>query len=705
MGDTYGRPDWSDGHTRQLLISFIHSQMTPEQQAKLNAIADPYARLQAALAMSEGAPGPAPARCSQTFPGSGYTVMRSGWEPDEARYLYFDLTPQGMGHAHNDAGHFDLYGYGRPLLADTGDYFLGWGYRAALHNTIEVDGRDQARGAAKAPMLPCDWASSEGFDLVEGAHGAYGDLGVIHRRKVTFVKRVGEAPDYFVLCDRLTGTGSHASEQFFHFAGRTQMQAATVQLDPQSLVARSTEVNVANVEVIPAATEGLTAQMVAAQDTDMKPEDKYERAAMLGWMVTSGCFQRTKAPVVAYRLEGPLPQSYADVLFPIPAGARAEVKVASLPVTEGGKAVTAHEALGLQVDWKITRPKHAADELTPKLGANLALGKPGFAEVSQGQIAPTSELLTDGDPSPEKIAGAVSSGPYTPGVLLTGRFTVDLGQETEVNTVVLHHGTWNGSTTLYAAEKLSIQAWDGQAWRDAPNQKTEWRAGSVSQTVFDPVRTTRLSVAVERTSGGRIALREFEAYRIPEAEVQRVAAMARETVSQSGSDLILISHTGAATRTYGSVTLDGEMAIVRRNAAGKTLRVAVREEESLTGAGPAYRWPDRAPCWTGQTPPPAGPPARAPLVMSDLRVQMQPAQEGFAAAQPSAVITWTTSRPCRSQVCFQEEGVGLRRTPLSDRLDTRHSVTAWFLRPDQPYEFQAVAIGEDGARKTATVRP
>ena len=46
------------------------------------------------------------------------------------------------------AGHFDLYAYGKPLLADTGDYFLGWGYRAALHNTIEVDGRDQARGAS-----------------------------------------------------------------------------------------------------------------------------------------------------------------------------------------------------------------------------------------------------------------------------------------------------------------------------------------------------------------------------------------------------------------------------------------------------------------------------------------------------------------------------------------------------------------------------
>ena len=187
--------------------------------------------------------------------------------------------------------------------------------------------------------------------------------------------------------------------------------------------------------------------------------------------------------------------------------------------------------------------------------------------------------------------------------------------------------------------------------------------------------------------------------------MQRVAAMARETASQSGSDLILISHTGAATRTYGPVTLHGEMALIRRDAGGQTLRVAVREATSLTGAGLAYRWPDRAPSWTGQAPPPAGPPARAPLVISDLRVQMQPAQEGFAAAQPSAVITWTTSLPCRSQVCFREEGVGLRRTPLSDRLDTRHRVTAWFLRPDRPYEFQAVAIAEEGARATATVKP
>ena len=719
VGDTYGRPDWSDGHTRQLLVSFIHSQMTPEQQAKLNAIKDTVERLQAALALADGAPPPA----SQTFPGSGYTVMRSGWKADQARYLYFDLTPQGMGHAHNDAGHFDLYGYGKPLLADTGDYFLGWGYRGALHNTIEIDGRDQARGAAKAPMVPCDWASCEGFDLVEGAHGAYEDLGVRHRRKIVFVKGGEVLPDYFVLSDWVGGQGSHLSEQFFHFAGPTQMQAATAELDPQTLAARSTNEGVANVQIIPASTDGLKAQFVAAQDTDMKPDDKYERAAMLGWMVTGGTFQRVKAPVVAYRREGAMPQAYCDVLFPVPAHATAEVKVTALPVTANGQPVPAHEATGLQVDWKLTRPNYDEAQLQPNLGPNLALGKPGFAEINQGDIARTTNLLTDGDPSPEVIGGAVSSSPYTPGVLLTGRFGVDFGQETEVNTVVLHQGTWNGSQILYPAGKLSLQTWDGQAWRDVADQQTTWRDGAISQTTFAPVRTTRLSVAVERPDGGRLALREFEAYRVPEAELQRVAAMARETVTQQGRDLLLLAdHTMGW--NFGSYRMDGRLAIIREMS-GQPTRVSLYRAEELRWPGGRINTMTQLPWWVTvelqETKAVVSAPDQSPIMIevngqrlpavdkagqalpalredearpkiSNLRAQFELAQPGFAAAQPSALVTFTTSEPTRAEVSFGDHSGG--RSVRADAFATEHAIRLHFLRPDFREQMLQVCVAD-----------
>lgn len=40
--------------------------------------------------------------------------------------------------------------------------------------------------------------------------------------------------------------------------------------------------------VIPALREGLSAGFIEAQETQMLPADKYERSAMLGWMVTGG---------------------------------------------------------------------------------------------------------------------------------------------------------------------------------------------------------------------------------------------------------------------------------------------------------------------------------------------------------------------------------------------------------------------------------
>lgn len=689
VGDTYGRPDWGPGTARPMLTSFIHSQMTPEQQEKLNAIPDHFERLKAVLAMLDGAAGPAPSQASQAFPGSGYYVMRSGWEPEQARYLYLDLTPQAMGHAHNDAGHFDLYAYGKPLLADTGDYFLGWGYRAALHNTIEVDGRDQARGP-KAPMMPYEWLSTAAWDFADVAHGAYEDLGVTHRRKLLFVK-----PDYFILCDLLTGEGSHKLEQFFHFAGKTQSQASEATLDEKTLVAQSANPETANVRIIPVHTDGLQAAFVEAQETPMKPDDKYERAAMLGWMVTGGSFQRVKAPVVAYSREGELPQAFYDVLYPTPARATAEITVTTLPVypverdaqgrmaADRGKPLPPTQAAGLVVSGKVTRPRYRPDEVKLHLPDNLALSKPSTAEVNQGEIAAQPTVLTDGQLNEQSMGGAVASAPFTPNVLLTGRFSVDLGAETEINCVILHHGTWNGSTILYPAEKMTLQYWAGDGWRDVPGQETSWPGQYVSQTSFPPLRASRLSVAVERPSGGRIALREFEVYRVPEAELQRVAAMRAEMIRESFTDTVLISHTGKGFRQYGDYLFDGEMALIRADGNGVVRQVSVKDATELLDG-------DRRSLHL------ASPPDSAVAGIIDPKVQLEPAQPGFTGAQPSALVSWKTPVPATSQVFYGDDGKFAQRTPLDPRLTTEHAVRVFFLRPDRTYTFRAVSATRHG---------
>ncbi|NSW56942.1 MAG: alginate lyase family protein [Armatimonadetes bacterium] len=718
VGDTYGRPDWSKSAAGPMLTSFIHSQMSPEHQAALNAIEDDYARLKAALAIADGRDAEQPDWTSRAFPGSGYYVMRSDWENDQARYLYLDLTPQAMGHAHNDALHFDLYAYGKPLLADTGDYFLGWGYRAALHNTIEVDEQDQARGVAAAPMMPREWLSTGAFDLADLSHGAYERLGVTHRRKVIFLK-----PDYFVLCDLLTGEGNHKLEQFFHFAGPTQTAAAQASLDEDTLVAASTHTGTANVQVIPVHTDGLTARFAAAQETDMKVEDKYTREAMLGWMVTGGTFQRVKAPVAVYTREGALPQAFHNVLYPTPAGATAELSVTALPVAQDGKALRPTEAAGFTMTGSITRPRYAEQEIRVERGANLALGRPGFAEVSQGQIATTSALLTDGDPSPRVIGGAVSSSPYTPNVLLEGRFTVDFASETEVNCVILHHGTWNGSQILYPAEEMTVQFWDGQGWVDAEAQQTTWHDEQVSETRFRPVSATRLSVFVRRPSGGRLSLREFEAYRVPDAELQRVAAMRAETVTESFRDVCLISHSGPGMRQYGDYTFDGELAFIHADGQGRVQEVCLKDGSFLSNGqdlkftSSLWRYPycnislrgnealvdcpgafqlqlvangEAVELSMADGSQPGGE-AEPELNISDARVVLEPAQEGFAGAQPSALVTWRTDRPATSQVFYGDDGQFAQRTTFDPTLVTDHQVRVYFLRADREYAFRAVS--------------
>lgn len=711
VGDTYGRSDWSSGVTGSVLTSYLHSQMTAEQQQRLGQIGDPYARLKATLAAAAGEAGAEPAATSMGFPESGYYVMRSGWQPAEARYAYLDLTPQGMGHAHNDAGHLEIYGYGKPLLADTGDYFLGWGYRAALHNTVEVDGQDQARGAQQAPMLPCEWLTTAGFDFAEVAHRAYGSLGVTHRRKLVYVKAVpGADSDYFLLCDLLEGEGSHTYEQFFHFAGKTQLTPATVRLDDKSLAAASVDEGVANLQVIPAHTAGLKLSLAEAQETKMLPEDKYERAAMLGWMVTGGTFQRVKAPVAVYRREGAGPQAFYDVLVPTPAGGEAEATVETLPVSAGGRPLPPATAAGLTLRCTVSRPRYAASEVTTDRGANLALGKPAAAEINQTSIPASSGLFTDGDRSPRAISGAVSSSPYTPGVLLKGRFSVDLQAETEVNCVVLAHGTFNGTTILYTPEKLSVQYWDGAGWQPVREARTSWSGDEVSETLFTPVRTTRLSVEVERAAGGRLALREFEAYRVPEAELQRAAARRAERVTQRFTDVILVSHAGPGLREYGPYRFDGELAILRLDEQGAVRWLRLKDATELAGPGGRLFASETVQDYYNSDPSPDATPERVAvpgpqraLQITGAQVQLQPAQQGFAAAQPSAVVTWQTDRPATSQVRFGEGARRDRRSTISRELTTRHRVHVPFLEADKTYGFSVVAVDGAGNRATAEV--
>ena len=746
IGDSYGRADWGPS-IGSVLTSYIYGQLTPEQQERVNAIGSIYDRAKAALALYEGHDGPQPETTSIGCPGTGYYAMRSGWETAKARYLYFDLSPQALGHAHYDACHFDLYAYGKPLLCDTGDYFLGWGYRTALHNNVEVDEKMSRWGTQ---VMPCEWLTTKGFDFADGAHAGFPDIDIIQRRKILFAKGSPDGmADYWILCDLLNGTGSHKYEQFFHFAGPTQFDGAEAVLDDATLAASSTHSDTANVQVIPAYTDGMQAALVEAQETEMLKKDCMTRPAMLGWIVTGGTFQRTRSAVAVYTREGDAPVSFYDVLFPTPENATAQVSANTLPVTANGGELGPTQAAGIRINCMLDRCAHDPGSIETNPGENLAAAMDASIEIIEGEDISFSggagKLLTDGNLGVTEMGTAASSTPYTPGKLLVGRFGVDFGKPTELNTLVAHHGTFNGSGIIYPPTEMTIQYWDGEKWQDVANAETTRWPDTATSTSFDTVTTNRICVRVERPDGGRLAMREIEAYQVTDEERNRVAAMLAERAVTTWTDYFLIAHEGPGRREYGDFLFDGELALIRCDAEGKVVQASVKsgsvlgQGDQLVFAAPnpldylTARWDGdtiSVECLSADGLQLLAQDARKvlhngkPLAASykdgvltvasaattagpkitEAAVKLEPPQEGLHGAQPWAIVAWKTDTPATTQVEFRTDDDLLRRTPLDTQLVTDHEARVEFLRPDREYEFRVLSSDASGRRAEATAK-
>ena len=175
---------------------------------------------------------------SRALTSSGYVVIRNRWGAD-ADYLCFDCGEQAAGvrrddiasaaHGHADCLSIIVWRRGRPVLVDAGfhcyngpkpwqDHFR----ETAAHNTVRIDGQDQARHINKMAWSNSYTATLEAEDLatanpwVQGSHDGYRALergSVLHRR-VVWVRQRG----YIVVCDFLEGTGSHDVEVTFQFA-------------------------------------------------------------------------------------------------------------------------------------------------------------------------------------------------------------------------------------------------------------------------------------------------------------------------------------------------------------------------------------------------------------------------------------------------------------------------------------------------------
>lgn len=162
-------------------------------------------------------------RASRLFRETGLAFMESA-----LGRVVFDAGPFGpgrAGHSHSDSLSIVVTAQGFSLLVDSGTYtyvadlkmrdaFRG----SAAHNTVRVDGRDQAipmgpfRWDNPPQVKPTSWASGHSQDEITGESRA-GEI--VHCRLVRFVK-----PELVLVLDRIDGPGGeHALEQFWHLSG------------------------------------------------------------------------------------------------------------------------------------------------------------------------------------------------------------------------------------------------------------------------------------------------------------------------------------------------------------------------------------------------------------------------------------------------------------------------------------------------------
>ncbi|MBA4393226.1 MAG: hypothetical protein C0407_06710 [Desulfobacca sp.] len=170
-------------------------------------------------------------RESSIFSQGGQIILRKGKGKEEA-VLAMDAGSFGFlsiaAHAHGDALAFTLNVRGKAVLIDPGTYLYHDGGKwreyfkgTRAHNTIEIDGQDQA-----LPGGPFMWLSKPEttitkkvigtrFDYIQAFHTGYERLKkpLRHERSIFF----GKKEKFWIIQDLLSSEGPHDIKQMFHF--------------------------------------------------------------------------------------------------------------------------------------------------------------------------------------------------------------------------------------------------------------------------------------------------------------------------------------------------------------------------------------------------------------------------------------------------------------------------------------------------------
>ncbi|MFP3904884.1 MAG: heparinase II/III family protein, partial [Armatimonadota bacterium] len=144
---------------------------------------------------------------SRYQPDIGWVGMHSDLsDPDEIMLMFKSSWYGSFNHSHADQNHFVVYGYGEPLLIDSGyydwygsDHDRNWTRQTKAHNSILVNGEGQ-------PIFDIT-AKGDIMDYFEGPTGCYtaGDATPAYKGKLAnFLRRVVYLrPDVFLVVDDL----------------------------------------------------------------------------------------------------------------------------------------------------------------------------------------------------------------------------------------------------------------------------------------------------------------------------------------------------------------------------------------------------------------------------------------------------------------------------------------------------------------------
>lgn len=155
--------------------------------------------------------------------GIGVAALRCGEGPD-ATAAFLTYGPRGGGHSHYDQLSLTYYALGHELATDIGypdstdPLRSRWWNRSAAHNTVVVDGRNQAQSLGRLDL----YATSDRFRAVQAScENAYPDLGDYRRTLVL----AGDAED--------ASAARYVVDVFHVLGGETQDWVFHAQSEPE----------------------------------------------------------------------------------------------------------------------------------------------------------------------------------------------------------------------------------------------------------------------------------------------------------------------------------------------------------------------------------------------------------------------------------------------------------------------------------------